>query len=154
MVALTAQAICPNAFEQPFALLCRKPIPNSSAQAADSFYPADPGSQFRTEQSRISGLIRNSANCCESQVNRRGRVLLLFEADSVAEHDGPVECQAWLRAIPLDKFGDSVIVGPLSAFRRKRIENGGFRLFQIGQGEDAFRRFLFLPRLRHWRRPP
>src|SRR2546426_5963469 len=131
MVALTAQAICPNAFEQPFALLCRKPIPNSSAQAADSFYPADPGSQFRTEQSRISGLIRNSANCCESQVNRRGRVLLLFEADSVAEHDGPVECQAWLRAIPLDEFGYGVIIRALAASGGETVENRGFRLFKI-----------------------
>src|SRR3954470_8406442 len=94
MVALAAQAICSSAFEQSFALLCGKPIPNSYAQPADSFYAADPGSHFRTEQSSIGGLIRKSANCSESQVDRRRRVLLLFEADSVAEHDGPVECQA------------------------------------------------------------
>src|SRR5438093_12193353 len=154
MVALAAQAICSCAFEQPFALLYREPIPNSYAQASDSFYAADPGSQFRTEQSRISCLIRNSTNCCESQVDRRRRVLPLFEADSVAEHHGPVECQAWLRAIPLDEFGYGVIVRALAASRGESVENRGFRLFKIWESEDALWRFLFPSGFRRWRRPP
>ena len=54
----------------------------------------------------------------------------------------------------LDELRDGVIVGSLTAFRRERIENGGFRLFQIGQREDAFWRLLFLSRSRHWQRPP
>ena len=67
----------------------------------------------------------------------------LFETDPITQNNSSVESQSRLRAVPLDEFSDGVIVGPLSAFRREGVENGGFRLFQIGQGEDAFRDFFF-----------
>ena len=70
--------------------------------------------------------------------------MLLVEADSVAEHDGPVKCQAWLRAIPLDEFGYGVIVRSLAASRGESVENRGFRMFKIWESEEALWRFLFL----------
>jgi hypothetical protein len=59
------------------------------------------------------------------------------------ENDRSIESQPRLRTVPLDEFHDGVIVGPLAALRRKGVENGRLCLFQIGQGEDRFGRFLF-----------
>ena len=74
-----------------------------------------------------------------------------FKTDPVAQNDRSIESESGLRTLPLDEFGDGVIVGPLAALRRKGVENSGLCLFQIGQGEDTFGRFLFLSRSWHRR---
>jgi hypothetical protein len=67
---------------------------------------------------------------------------------------GPDNHKRGFRTVPLDEFDDGVIVGSLAALRRKGVENGGFRLLQIGQRQDTPWRFLLLSRSCHWRRPP
>src|SRR5437016_14403870 len=61
-VPLAAEAINRGAFEQLFALVGGKPISDSYTQSTDSFYTADTGGQFRTEQTRVSSLIGNSSD--------------------------------------------------------------------------------------------
>jgi hypothetical protein len=51
--------------------------------------------------------------------------------------------RAAFRTIPIDEFGDRVLVRPLPAFRGQAIDYCRLRLFEIWKGKNSFRRFPF-----------
>jgi hypothetical protein len=68
----------------------------------------------------------------------------LFEADPVARQHGFVEREARFGAVPVDEFADRVFVGALRTAGGRAVENCSFRLFEIQQFQDTFRRELAL----------
>jgi hypothetical protein len=88
---------------------------------AHSFHSSHSGGQFWTEQSGVGSLEGNPADRRESQIDGRGRVLLLLEIDSVPQHDGAVECETGFRAVPIDEVGDGPIVSTLAALGGEAI---------------------------------
>ncbi len=87
-------------FQQPPALLGRQPVPELDAETSDALHATDARSQFGAQEARISRLVGDPANGCEPQIDGRRCILPLLEVNPVAENDGAVERQAWLRAVP------------------------------------------------------
>jgi hypothetical protein len=85
--------------QEPFALLGGEPVADANSDPAHSFDPSDPGRKLRTQEAGISGLIRNTPDGCEAQVDRRRCVQFLFEKDSVSQDDSAIECEAGLGAV-------------------------------------------------------
>ena len=85
----------------------------------------------------------------QSQVDRRGCVVALFEVNPVSEHDGAVEREARFRTVPSDEFANSVVVGSLT------MRFGAFFLrdfdLDIGDGLLHRRRQLHRAQLRCFR---
>ena len=79
--------------QESLALFGRKPVPNPNSYPAHALHTSNPGSQFRTEQTRIRGFKRAAANCSQAEIDGRRRVLLLFEKDPVPENHGTIKCQ-------------------------------------------------------------
>jgi len=61
-------------------------IPETNAQAPHAIYAADASGDFRTEQPGMSGLVRDAAQRHQPQIDRRWRVLALFEVNPVTKH--------------------------------------------------------------------
>jgi len=81
------------ACQESLALFGRKPVPNPNSYPARALHASNPGGQFRTEQARIRSFKRNAANCSQTQVDGRRRVLLLFEINPVSKNHGTVKRQ-------------------------------------------------------------
>jgi hypothetical protein len=141
--------------EQPSALCRRQPVAEAHADASEPLHAADPRSQFRTEQTGIGSLVRDPANCCEAQIDRGRRVVALLEVNAIAQDHRAVEREPGLRAIPCDELANGVLVGALPTGGGEAVEHGGLGVFEIGEGEDAFGRFLSSALgVWHRRRPP
>ena len=141
--------------EQPPALFRRQPVPEAHADASEPLYAADASSQFRTEETGIGSLVRDPANGREAQIDRSGSVVALLKVNAVAKDYRAVESEAGLRAIPSDELANGVLVGTLPTGGGKAVEHSGLGVFEIGQGEDAFGRFLTTGLgMWHRRRPP
>src|SRR5437764_196244 len=93
-----------------------QPVSHPDSDPAHSLHSSNPGGQFRTEQAGVGSLESDPPNCSQSQINRRGRVLLLLEIDPVPQNHGAVEGETWFRAVPVDKLGYGMVVGPPTAF--------------------------------------
>jgi hypothetical protein len=59
--------------------------------------------------------------------------------NTIPEHYGLVEGEAWFRAIPIHKFIDGVPVSALGFGASQAIENGSFGVIPIGQTENSLR---------------
>jgi hypothetical protein len=70
--------------------------------------------------------------------------MALLEVDAIAENDGAVERQTWLRAVPGDELANRVLVGPLAAGGRQAVQHGRPGLFQVGQGQHSLGRLLLV----------
>jgi hypothetical protein len=106
----------------------------------DAFHATNASRELRTEKARIGRFVRHPADGREPQVDRCGRILSLFEVDSVAEHDSAVERQSRLGAVPGDKLCDRVVVGSLAAGGGQAVQNRRLCLFEIGERQDALGR--------------
>src|ERR1035438_10452227 len=74
--------------------------------------------------------------CRQSQVDCRGSVAPLLQRDSIPSHDGLVESQARLRAVPINELANRVIVGTLRTGRGQAVEDGRLGLFKIWELQD------------------
>src|SRR2546425_9636243 len=86
-VALAAESVGAGALQQPLALLSGQPIFDSYPEPTNSLHTAY-ARQFWTQQTGISCLVGNSANCCETQVDREGAYcfcsrLILYRSTTV-----------------------------------------------------------------------
>ena len=131
--------------EQPSSLFGCQPVPEAHPEPAYTFHATNPSRELRTEQTRIGRLVRDPSHRREPQVDRGRRVLALLQMDPIPQDDGPIEREAWFRAVPADELADGVVVGALAARRREAGEDRRLRVFEIRQREDALRRFLSLP---------
>ena len=102
------------------------------------FHPADSGGQIRTQQPGICRFVCQSPNRREPKVDGRCSVALLFQIDSIASDDGPVESEPRLRAIPVNEVANGVVVRALRAWGCEAIENCGSGLFQIRKSQNCF----------------
>jgi hypothetical protein len=107
--------------EQPAALLGRQPIADTHAQATHALHPPNARRQFRAEQARIGGLVREAPHRREAKVNRRWRVGAQFEVDAIPEYDRAIERQS---RFGTDELVDGVVIDPLAADRRQVVEDG------------------------------
>ena len=71
IVTLAAKACSVRRQQQALALFRSEPIANRKHQSLGALTPSNPGSQICTEQTAIGSLIRQPANCGQTQVNSR-----------------------------------------------------------------------------------
>ena len=100
--------------------------------------PSDSGGKIGAQKPAVGSFVRQSPNRGKAQVDRGRGIFGLFEIDPVACHHSLVERKARLGAVPVDKFTNRMIVGPLRVAGGQAVEDGGFRLFEIRQFQDGF----------------
>jgi hypothetical protein len=100
---------------EPAALFGRQPVAQPDAQTSDALHASDACGEFRAEESGVGRLVGHPTHRGQAQINRGRRILPLLEVDAIAQDDGAVERETWLRAVPRDELTNGVIVGPLSA---------------------------------------
>ena len=83
-----------------------EPISQAYADPANAFDATNVGGKFRTEQSRVGGLVGNPSNRCQAEVDRGRCQLPLLKEDSVSEYDRPIEREPRFRTVPVDEFGN------------------------------------------------
>jgi hypothetical protein len=64
--------------EQTTALIGGEPVAQPHAQAANAFHAPNAGGEFRTEEAGVSGLVRDTPDGGQPEVDRRGRVVTLL----------------------------------------------------------------------------
>jgi len=106
----TAEIVVAFSIEQLLALFCCQPVSYTYPQAPNSLNAPYACCKIRAEQTAIGGFIRQPAYRCQSQVDRRGSIRMLFECDSVSRDYSPVEGKPRLRAIPLDELSDGMLI--------------------------------------------
>jgi len=82
VIPLAAKRAPLHAGEQSLALVGGQPVPHPNSDPALSFHSSDSGGQFRTEQTGVGSLKSNPPDRRQSEIDRRGRVLLLLEIRS------------------------------------------------------------------------
>src|ERR1700678_2330148 len=100
--------------------------------------PSDSRRKIGAQKPAVGSFVRQSPNRGKAQVDRGRGIFGLFETDPVACHHSLVERKARFGAVPVDKFTNRMIVGPLRATGGQTVEDGGFRLFEIRQFQDGF----------------
>jgi hypothetical protein len=100
--------------------------------------PPDSRRKIGAQKPAVGSFVRQSPNRGKAQVDRGRGIFGLFEIDPVARHHSLVERKARFGAVPVDKFTNRMIVGPLRAAGGQAVEDGGFRLFEIRQLQDGF----------------
>ena len=100
--------------------------------------PPDSGRKIGAQQSAVGSFVRQPPNCGKAQVDRGRGIFGLFETDPIACYHSVIERKARFGAVPVDKFTNRMIVGPLRAAGGQAVEDGGFRLFEIRQLQDGF----------------
>jgi hypothetical protein len=123
MVAQRARRGWLRVFQQPPALLGRQPVPEPDPETPNALHAPDAGGQFGAQETRIRRLVGDPANGREPQVDGGRCILPLLEVNSIAENDGAVERETWLRAVPRDELPNRVIVGALAAPRGQAAED-------------------------------
>ena len=88
------------------ALFGRQPITESDSELLHAFGSADARSQIGAEKAAVRRFVGQTAHRPEPKINRSGRQAPGFQVDVIPEYDGLVECEAWLRAIPVNKLID------------------------------------------------
>jgi hypothetical protein len=79
----------------------------------------------------------------------------LFQVNAVSEHNGAIEREPRLRAVPRHELANRMLVGPLTAGRCQTVQHRCLRVFEVGKCENPFRDLLLVRlRLGHRRRPP
>ena len=68
MIALSPKSIARGGEEKPSPLFDRQPVPDAQAQPPDTLDAPDASREFRTEQPRIGGLVRNATHRGETEV--------------------------------------------------------------------------------------
>jgi len=121
VIALLPKSVARGGKEKPSPLFDRQPVPDAQTQPPDTLDAPDASREFRTEEPRIGGLVRNATHRGETEVDGGRRVRALFEVDAVPQHDGTIEREPWLRAVPADELVDRVAVRPLTAGRREAV---------------------------------
>ena len=96
----------------------------------------------RVGSGRTSCSPSRPSRWCGSRVRLGGVTGFSHPTGCDSGEHGAVECEARLRAVPGDELANRVLVGPLAAGGRQAVEDCGLGVFEIGQGEDAFGRFL------------
>src|SRR5213596_1984588 len=142
--------------QQPQALFGRQPVPDPDAEPPNALHAADTRSQFGAQEAGVGRLVGDPANGREPQIDRGRGVLPLLEMNPIAEDDGAVKRETWLRAVPRDELTNRVIVGALIASRGQAADDRRLRVLKVGQGEHTFRRLLARvgSGVWHGRRPP
>ena len=133
-----------NRMHQPSTLFGGQPVAAANAKAPYALHAADARRQFRAEEPGVGSFIRDSSDGGESQIDRGRSIAELFEVDSIAQDDGPIEGQPRLRVVPGDEFPDGVLVRALTAGGGQTVQHGGFRVFEVGKRRTCFE--FFLPR--------
>ena len=128
--------------EQPSLLLGCEPLAKTDAEPAHAFHAPNPGRQLGTEQAGIGRFVCDAADGGEPQVDRRGRIVLLFEVDPVAKHDRTVEREPRLRALPGDGLSDRMVVGALTLADVKLLTTAAFESSRSGRAKTRFGAFL------------
>jgi hypothetical protein len=96
-------------------LFRRQPVAETDAKTPNALHAANACGQLRAQEAGVGRLVRHTTHGRQAKVDRRWRVLPLLEVDPIAENDGTVERETWLRAVPCDELTNRVVVGPLSA---------------------------------------
>src|SRR6516164_2392109 len=93
--------------------LGREPVPKPHTQLLGTFHKPDTGGEFRTEQASVCGLVGESSCRSKSSIDRSRRELPILEENAVAGDHNLIEREAWLGAVPLNKFINGVSIAPL-----------------------------------------
>ena len=92
-----------------------QPFPEAYTDPPHALHPANTGRQLRAQKTGVGGLVRHAANSGQPKIDRRRRVSALFEVDPVMEHNGAIEREPGLRAVPRHELPDGVVVRALTA---------------------------------------
>ncbi len=123
--------------EQTSSLLGGQPIAHPDAKLLGALDPANSGGEVRTEQTGISGFVCKAADRRQSEVDCRRRIVRLLKENAITGHNGFVEGQARLRAVPFDELPDGMIIRALGTLRCQAVQDGRLRLLQIGQPQNS-----------------
>jgi hypothetical protein len=77
--------------QQAVSLFHGQPVSKANANPTHALHASNACGQFRTEQARIRGFEGDSPYGRKPRVDRRRRIVLPFEKDSVSENNGSVE---------------------------------------------------------------
>ena len=138
VVAFGTQVLTAERCEESLPLVRRQPIPDAHAMLLYALDPPDSRRKIGAQKPAVGSFVRQSPNRGKAQVDRGRGIFGLFEIDPVARHHSLVERKARFGAVPVDKFTNRMIVGPLRAAGGQAVEDGGFRLFEIRQLQDGF----------------
>jgi hypothetical protein len=103
------------------ALIGGEPIAQADAKTPNAFHAPNARGEFGAEKAGISGLVGDTPDGGEPQVDRRRRVVTLLEVNAIAENHCPVEREARLGTVPRDELVDCVVVRPLTTGRREAV---------------------------------
>lgn len=97
-------------------MLRSEPVAEANAQLLWALYSTDSSSQVRTEQPRVSGLVREATNCRKPPVDRTRRKLARFEVNSITGYYCLIERKPRFGAIPGDELLYCVSIPSLGLF--------------------------------------
>ncbi len=134
MVACLARRSWWSVLQQPSALLGGEPVAETDPEAPDALDAADARSEFRAQQPSIGGLVRDPPNRRQPEVDRRRRVLPLFEVDPITEDLSLPEIRYLLWSLSLRAWTDTLhqsmpallvaLLAALQSVVRSRLELG------------------------------
>ena len=84
-----------------------------------------------------AGFIGDTAQCCQTAIDRFWCQKAGFEVDAISGHDGFVEGKSRFRAIPSNKLIDCVTITPLRIRGTQAIEHSAPRLIKVGKAKLA-----------------
>jgi hypothetical protein len=113
VVAFGTQVLTAERCEESLPLVRRQPIPDAQTMLLYALDPPDSRRKIGAQKTAVGSFVCQSPNRGKAQVDRGGGIFGLFESDPVACHHGLVERKARFGAVPLDKFTNRMIVGPL-----------------------------------------
>ena len=125
-------------------MLPSEPIAEANSNLLHTLDSTDPRRQIRTEKTAVSRFVGQTTHRPEPKIDRSGGQFPELEVDAVPKYHGLVEGETRLRAIPVNELVDGVPVAALGIWASQAIENGGFRVVQIGQPKDCLRCRPFL----------
>jgi hypothetical protein len=102
-------------------LIGGEPIAQADAKTPNTFHAPNACGEFGAEKAGISGLVGDTPDGGQPQVDRRGRVVTLLEVNAIAENHCSIERKARLGTVPRDELADCVAVRPLTAGRRETV---------------------------------
>ena len=113
-----------------------QPIAGAKPELFDTFHPADPGSEFRAEQTGVGGFVPESSHGCELLVNGVCGQTAGFQVHPVTNHHDAVEREAWFGTVPSDELVDGILVHAARGWRAEAVEHGPLTMIQIRQSKQ------------------
>jgi len=107
-------------------LVRREPISDAHAMLLYALDPPDSCRKIGAQKPAVGSFVRQSPNRGKAQVDLGRGIFGLFEIDPVACHHSLVERKVRFEAVPIDKFTNRMIAGPLRAAGVRLLRTADF----------------------------